>query len=79
MADVITAEPTDQPTFAWQATQAAFGFGSPREQVLGAFALSILAYISTAISLGATVGLIFLFGFLFIIGLVRLTYQEVGS
>lgn len=79
MAEIITAEPTEQPAFAWQATKAAFGFGTPREQLLGSFAASIVAYVTTAISLGATVGLVLLFGVLFLVGLVRLAYQEVAG
>lgn len=70
----ITADPTSSPlSFVWQGLQAAFALNgaSPREQMLGALIFSVGAYVSTALSLGATVILVFLGAFLFTVGAFR--------
>jgi len=77
MPDTVTASPQDSP-FEW-GQQAAFAVfvGSPKEQVVYSFIASIIAYVSTAVSAGATAFLIIIFGFTFLVGVGRLLYAMI--
>lgn len=75
MSEAVTADWKSEPvTFGAQALFAAFGGGTPREQIVWSLIASIGAYVSTALSLGATAILVVLFALTFLIGVVRLAW-----
>lgn len=76
----VSAEPTKEPhIWAWENVQAAFGLNGadPQEQMLGSVVFGVAAWISTAVSLGATAILVVLAMALFAIGFVRLLLEQV--
>ncbi|MFW5956757.1 MAG: hypothetical protein ACOCQY_05075 [Halorhabdus sp.] len=77
MSEVVTADWQSDPiTFGAQGLYATFGGGTPREQMVWSVIASIGAYISTALSLGATAILVVLFAVTFFIGVARLLWQQ---
>lgn len=76
----ITTKPGDDPlNWLWESAQAALMLNgaTPQEQMLGALVLTVVAYISTALSLGATAVAIVITTFLFFVGLARFIWQAV--
>lgn len=76
----IDASPQEAPlTFVWQGLQAAFGLNgaSGREMMLGALIFSVGAYVTTALSFGATAILVVLGALLFLIGAFRFSLRLV--
>jgi hypothetical protein len=75
MSKRVTADWQSEPiTFASQALLTTFGGGTPREQIVWSLILSIMAYVLTIFSAGATAILIIIFSVTFIIGVIRLLY-----
>lgn len=58
---------------------AAFGQGSPTDQMVGAFLLGVVIIASSAISLGATLVLLPIPIFLFFVGVIRLLVGVIRS
>lgn len=78
MADRVTADWQSNPvTFAAQGLMAAFGIGSPREQMVWSVILATIAYVSSVFSLGATLVFALLFTVTFAIGALRLAWATV--
>lgn len=74
----ITTKPGDDPlNWLWESAQAALWFNdaTPEEQMLGALVLTVVAYVSTALSLGATAIAIVITTGLFFVGLARFIWQ----
>lgn len=76
-SSVVTASPQSEP-FEWvqQALFAAFGAGTPLEQMVFSFIFFVLAFVWTAIGLVFTAILDVLFAFLFFVGLARFLLAE---
>ena len=58
--------------WVWGQLIYAAGFGTAHQQLSASFALGVASIFSTAITLGATIGLVILFALLFGIGALRL-------
>lgn len=79
MAETVTAEPQTEPfLFAQQALFAIFT-GSPEEQMVYSTIAATAAYLSSAVSFGATLVFGFLFTGTFLIGLARFVFEMVSN
>lgn len=77
MPRIVTASPRAQPgEFVVQSGYAAFGQGSPTEQVGASVALATIAYLSAAISFGATLVFALLFTGTLFVGVLRFIAQD---
>jgi len=58
---------------------AVFGFRRPIDQMVYSFLMSILAYVLTILSAGATIALILIFTGTFLIGAIRMLYGVIAA
>jgi hypothetical protein len=76
MAAVTADWQSDPVTFGAQGLMAAFGAGTPREQMVWSVLLAVITYLTSVISFGVTLLAAFLFTGTFIIGVIRLAWAS---